>query len=107
MLRDGAGLEWKTIAARVHVAPTTAIYLYGCHEDDEGPTCGVRRAIIATLGLAGPRVGELGGLNNQGISLAKARFHIRDSKTKAGIRAVDIHPRLLDEPTSYRASPPV
>jgi integrase len=106
LLRDQSRLPWKTIAKRIGVAPTTAIYLYGCHENPDRPSYGVRRAIIATLGLAGPRVGELCALDNQDISLAKARFHIRDSKTEAGIRAVDIHPRLLDELTGYRASRP-
>ena len=106
LLRDEAGLGWKAIAARIGVAPTTAIYLYNCHEYPDGPTCGPRRAIVATLGLAGPRVGELCELDNQDINLAKARFRVRDAKTEAGIRSVDIHPRLLDELTAYRASRP-
>lgn len=106
VLRDQSHLPWKTIAKRVGVAPTTAIYLYNIHENEDGPNCGPRRAIIATLGLAGPRVGELCALANQDISLAKARFEIRDAKTEAGIRTVDIHPRLLDELALYRASRP-
>lgn len=65
LLRDHVGLEWKAIAAILRVAPTTAIYLYGCAEAEDGPTCGPRRAVIATLGMAGPRVGELCALNNQ------------------------------------------
>jgi integrase len=71
--RDEAGLNWKVIAKRLSVAPSTAIYLYGCRDSADEPTCGVRRAIIATLGLAGPRVGEVCALNNQDINLAKAR----------------------------------
>lgn len=106
LLRDQVGLEWKAIAARLQVAPTTAIYLYGCTEDEGGPTCGPRRAVIATLGLAGPRVGELCALDNQDVSLAKARFQIRDAKTEAGVRPVDIHPTLLDELTAYRRGRP-
>ncbi|MDQ6818862.1 MAG: site-specific integrase [Actinomycetota bacterium] len=106
LLRDEARLDWKRIGAHVGVAPTTAMYLYECHGNADRPTCGPRRAIIATLALAGPRVGELCQLDNQDISLAKARFHIRDAKTEAGIRSVDIHPSLLDELTAYRASRP-
>jgi integrase len=68
---------------------------------DQSAVCA---ALIATLALAGPRVGELCQLDNQDISLAKARFHIRDAKTEAGVRSVDIHPRLLDELTAYCAS---
>jgi integrase len=105
-LRDQAKLDWKRIGAHLGVAPTTAIYLYGCAGDQ--PTLGrsPRRAIIATLGLAGLRVGELCGLDNRDIDLAKARLHITDAKTAAGVRAIDIHPRLLDELATYRASWP-
>jgi integrase len=103
LLRDDAGLEWKAIAARLGIAPTTAIYLYDCLDTGDAPPVGVRRAIIATLGLAGPRVSELCQLDNQDVNLARARFDIRNSKTEAGVRAVDIHPRLLDELTAYRA----
>lgn len=106
LLRDLSRLPWKTIARRVGVAPTTAIYLYGCHENADGPTYGPRRAIIATLGLAGPRVGELCGLDRQDINLARSRFQIRASKTEAGVRGVDIHPRLHDELTGYFAGRP-
>jgi integrase len=103
LLRDVAGLSWKEIGDRIGVAPTTAIYLHGCRDDEAATTCGVRRAIIATLGFAGPRVGELCLLDNQDINLARARFSIRDSKTDAGVRLVDIHPALLDELSSYFA----
>ncbi len=103
-LRDDDGLEWKTIASRVGVAYATAVYLYGCGEDEKAPTGGPRRAIVATLTLAGPRVGELCALDNQDVSLGKARLHIRDAKTEAGIRSVDIHPRLLDELATCRAN---
>ena len=58
---------------------------------------------MATLGLAGPRVTELCLLDNVDVDLAKARFYVGDAKTEAGVRSVDIHPRLLDELTSYRA----
>jgi integrase len=103
MLRDEAGVDWNTIAKRVGVAPTTAMYLHGCSESN---SCGVRRAIIATLGLAGLRVGELCLLDVSDLNLAKARLTVRDAKTEAGVRSVDIHPSLLDELTSYRASDP-
>jgi integrase len=105
-LRDRSRLPWKTIAKRIGVAPTTAIYLYGCHENEDGTACGPRRAIVGALGLAGPRVSELCTLDNQDIHLAKARFEIRDAKTEAGIRTVDIHPALLDLIAAYRASRP-
>jgi integrase len=105
-MRDHSGVEWRAIAQRIGVGYGTAIYLYGCTEDPDATACGPRRAVLATLALAGPRVSEVCALNNQDISLTKARFQIRDSKTEAGVRPVDIHPRLLDELAAYRASSP-
>ncbi len=103
LLRDEAKLQWTSIAKRVGLAPTTAIYLHGCHADPAEPNYGVRRAVIATLALAGPRVTELCRLDNQDVDLGRARFHVHDAKTEAGVRRVDIHPRLLDELTLYRS----
>ncbi len=102
-LRDGQSLQWDDIARRLDMAAATAVYLYRCAHEDASPTYGVRRAIIATLALGGPRVTELCLLDNLDVDLAKAKFHVRDSKTEAGVRSVDIHPRLLDELMSYRA----
>jgi integrase len=97
-LRDEVGLEWKAVANRLNVSQSTAIYLYGCQEPDRDQLIvGRRRAVIATLGLAGPRVSELCELDNQDVDLAKARILIRDAKTEAGIRDVDVHGRLLSE----------
>lgn len=66
-----------------------------CCAGDQPPSAAVPARYIATLGLAGLRVGELCGLDNRGIDLAKARLHITDAKTAAGVRVIDIHPRLL------------
>jgi integrase len=51
-------------------------------------------------------VTELCELDVRDIDLTKARFYIDDSKTPAGIRDVDIHPRLLHELTAYSAARP-
>jgi integrase len=95
-LRDEQGLAWTEIAARVGAAPSTVIYLYRCREEQEVPT-GPRRAVIATLGFAGLRVGELCALDKQHIDRRKRKIYVRDSKTPAGVRVVDIRPRLVDE----------
>lgn len=105
-LRDQARMPWKDIAARVGVARSTAFYFYGCHENDSGVT-GPRRAIIATLGLAGPRVTELCLLQAQHVDLDKDKIYVRDAKTPAGVRVIDIRPRLHDELASYRSSRPM
>jgi integrase len=65
---------------------------------------GVRRAIVATLGLSGLRVSELCELDVQHIHLTAGKIHVRESKTNAGVRAVDIRPRLLEELKAYRAA---
>jgi integrase len=104
MLRDELRMPWKQISSRVGVAETTAMYLYRCEPTGQPLACGPRRAVLATLGLAGLRVTELCELNKQHINLATASIHVRDSKTAAGIRTVDIRPRLLDELTGYRAA---
>ena len=103
-LRDDAGLEWKAIAKRLRLAPSTAFYLYDCHEPGgERVVVGRRRSVIATLGLAGPRVTELCKLDNKDIDLSKGRFFVKDSKTEAGVRDVDLRGRLLSELLMYRA----
>jgi integrase len=103
-LRDDAGLEWKAIGKRLKLAPSTALYLHGLHETDPHTlVVGRRRAVIVTLGLAGPRVTELCELDNKDLDLTKARFFVQDSKTEAGVRDVDIHGRLLSELLIYRA----
>jgi integrase len=102
-LRDAARLDWKAIGRRIGVAPTTAMYLYGCAESQTDPSWSPRRAVIATLGLASLRIGEFCQLGNRDINLSHAQLHIGNAKTAAGVRTLDIHPRLLDELGAYRA----
>lgn len=96
-------LDWKAIGRHVGDAPTTAIYLYARADDGDSPRSPCR-AVIATLGLTSLRVGELCQLNNGDIHLAQRRLHIADAKTEAGIRGVDIHPRLLAELTTHQGA---
>jgi integrase len=103
VLRDDDRLKWKDVADRTGVAMSTAIYLYSCLEEDTERSSGVRRAIIATLQFAGPRVSELCALATGDFDLDAARFYIDKSKTPTGARTVDIHPRLLDELKLYRS----
>src|SRR5436853_6749599 len=62
-----------------------------------------RPAIVATLGAAGLRVGELCALNWGDVDFAHARINVRDAKTPAGIRQVDMSPWLRDELTQLPA----
>jgi integrase len=65
-----------------------------------------RRAIISVLVFAGLRIGELTNLRWRDVDLANGRLHVRDAKTHAGIRDVDLVPVLLDELGAWAARCP-
>lgn len=69
--------------------------------DAESPTR-QRRAALATLMFAGLRIGELLALRWRDVDLAAGRLTIRQAKTTAGVRQVDLLPALRDELASYR-----
>ena len=56
-----------------------------------------RRAMLATLGLAGLRIGELVDLRVAQVDLTRGRFKLADAKTEAGVREVEITLYLRDE----------
>jgi integrase len=62
-----------------------------------------RRAIIATLILAGLRIGELCALRWRDVDLATGWLHVGQSKTDAGRRRVKIRGALRDELVDVRA----
>jgi integrase len=62
-----------------------------------------RRAILATLTLAGLRIGELIELRWRDVNLAEGRITVRASKTDAGLRVIDILPALRDELATLKA----
>lgn len=64
-----------------------------------------RRAILATLVLAGLRIGELLDLRWRDIDLSGGRITVRAAKTDAGIRQIDMLPALRDELLELKASP--
>ncbi|MGN6870292.1 MAG: tyrosine-type recombinase/integrase [Solirubrobacteraceae bacterium] len=53
-----------------------------------------RRAILATLVLSGLRIGELTELRWRDVDLVAGRITVRQSKTDAGVRQVDVLPAL-------------
>ena len=63
-----------------------------------------RRAILATLTLAGLRIGELIELRWRDVNLADGRLTVRQSKTDAGARHIDLLPALRDELAALRAN---
>jgi integrase len=62
-----------------------------------------RRAILATLTLAGLRIGELIELRWRDVNLADGRITVRASKTDAGVRTVDLLPALAAELRALKA----
>jgi integrase len=64
---------------------------------------GRHRALIATMILAGLRVGELVALRWRDVDLAAGKLRVVDAKTDAGVRVVDVSPMLLDELKIHRA----
>jgi integrase len=94
------GTPWKTIAAELNIAESTAIYHAGRAHERPMPRF---RAVVATLTLAGLRVSELCMLNCEHVDLARRELRVLDAKTPAGLRRVDIHDDLQDELTAYKA----
>jgi integrase len=65
--------------------------------------CVDRRAIVATLVLAGPRAHEVANLLWRDIDLANRRIYVGRSKTDAGLREIPMQPLLHAELTAHRA----
>src|SRR5207248_181451 len=72
--------------------------------DRERPGVPYRRAFIASLVLAGLRIGECLDLRWRDVQLANGRLMICRSKTAAGERSVDLLPVLRDELASLAAA---
>jgi integrase len=64
---------------------------------------GQRRAFLATLALAGLRLGECLSLKWADVNLARVTLEVRDGKTAAATRTVYLLPVLRDELADYRA----
>jgi integrase len=62
-----------------------------------------RRAAIALLMLGGPRAAASGSLLERDVDLANRRFLVRQDKTDAGMREVDMLPLLREILTEHRA----
>ncbi len=72
--------------------------------DQKAKVCrGQRRALLATLVFAGLRIGEALSLRWRDVDLARGTITVRDAKTDAGVRVVNILPILRDELGAYRA----
>jgi integrase len=64
----------------------------------------LRRLLIATLTFAGLRIGEALAVRWSDIDLDRALIHVRDAKTAAGVRSVNILPVLLRALSEHRGN---
>jgi integrase len=95
-----AGLSAKEIAAELHLSRSTVSYHLRRLKAESPQVYAGRRAIVATLGGSGIRVGELCAIRLRDLRLhaaSGAHFRIPDAKTEAGIREVQVSPDLLEE----------
>jgi integrase len=97
--RLAAGHRPKDIAAALGITkPTVSFHLARLGVGNASAYVG-RRAVIEILGRSGVRASELCDLRIRDVRLhdhAGARFRIRDSKTDAGIREVQMTPDLVE-----------
>lgn len=63
-----------------------------------------RRALLATLCLAGPRISELTGARRSALDIHGGRLRVGDSKTPAGERDIELTAFLLGELRSHLAT---
>jgi integrase len=66
-------------------------------EAADGLLAGRGRPLLATLAGAGLRISEALGLERRDVNIVKGTLTIRQAKTDAGVRVVDLTPALRDE----------
>jgi integrase len=71
-------------------------------DDEDRAKRRIRRPLLAMLAFAGLRIGELLALTWADVDLAGGTLHVQASKTKAGVRTVDIQPELRDELLTWK-----
>jgi integrase len=72
-------------------------------ERTEGRDTGRRKPLLATLTLAGLRIGEALDLRWRDVNLAGRRLRVVAAKTDTGRREVDLTPTLAELLTEYRS----
>jgi integrase len=94
------GRTFRQIADEFGLAVSTTCRLAGLSLDAPGRS--PRRAIIATLALAGLRAGELCELRWRDVDLAHRVIHVPGTKTDSAARDVKLLDRLRDELTRWK-----
>jgi len=103
--RAARGQSPSQIAAELDLAKSTVTYhLRGLRLAAQAPYVGYR-AVIETLGRSGVRASELCDLRWRDMRLHErggARFHVREAKSSAGVREVQMTPDLAETLVEHR-----
>jgi integrase len=81
---------------------TTLLNAAGEMDRDGRAPIGLRRPMVATLAFAGLRLGELRALQWRDVNLDRGIIRVREAKTDAGVRIVNMLPVLRGELAAYR-----
>jgi integrase len=100
-LRDEEGLTVKQVGERLGISEGSVCWLYTRHRPR---IVSRRRAIIATLSASGTRNTELCLLRWQDLDFQRSKIRIPASKTKRGVREIDMTPWLREQLLTYKAS---
>jgi integrase len=100
-LRDDEHLTWKEIADRMGRSEAGVIWLHR-RRAVRGPS--PSRAVIALLSASGARNTEACDLRWSDLDFTHGKINVARSKTKRGVREIDMIPWLREELLAYRAS---
>jgi integrase len=100
-LRDDEHLTWKEIAARLGRSEAGVIWLHR-RRAVRGPS--PSRAVIALLSASGVRNTEACDLRWSDLDFTHGKINVSRSKTKRGVREIDMIPWLREELLAYRAT---
>lgn len=100
-LRDVDHLPWKEIAKRMERSEAGVIWLHR-RRAVRGPS--PSRAVIALLSASGVRNTEACDLRWADLDFTHGKINVGRSKTKRGVREIDMIPWLRQELLTYRAA---
>lgn len=87
---------------RTYLQPEQVSALLKAASELDGLDHGRRQPLLATLVLAGLRISEALALRWQDVDLGEGRLWIAQAKTDAGVREVDLSPRLKEILAEHR-----
>jgi integrase len=100
-LRDEKHLTWKEIAERMGRSEAGVIWLHR-RRAVRGPS--PSRALVALLSASGARNTEACDLRWSDLDFTHGKINVARSKTRRGVREIDMIPWLREELLAYRAA---